>query len=222
MSASSLRVALIHATPLSIGPVAAAFADLWPEAATFNVLDDSLAPDRGRGDVPDGVMRERFAMLTRYALRCGAAGVLFTCSAFGTEIEAAREGLAVPVLKPNEAVMDAAVAHGGRVALLATFAATPGPMRDELVERATRAGQALDVVTAHVAEAFDALGDGDGETHDALVVAAARNLPAVDAIVLAQFSMARARPAVAAACPGVTVLTAPHAAVAQLRRRLSA
>jgi Asp/Glu/hydantoin racemase len=221
MNPASARVALIHATPLSMPPVASAFAEIWPEADTFNLLDDSLSRDRTRADVPARVMHERFATLTQYALHAGARGILFTCSAFASEIEAARNGLSVPILKPNEAMLEAAAAHGGRIALLATFEATIGPMRDELLARAVAAGTTLDVVTAHAAGAFAALEAGDAEMHDARIANAVRGLPDVDVVMLAQFSMARARPVVAAQRPGVAVLTAPHAAVRQLRERMT-
>src|SRR5438270_1596948 len=82
MSPSRPRIALIHATPLSLRPIAAAFSELWPEARTFNVLDDSLAPDKERGDSAPELMFRRFADLTRYAVSCGSEAILFTCSAF--------------------------------------------------------------------------------------------------------------------------------------------
>jgi len=221
MNRASARVALIHATPLSIPPVATAFAAIWPEADTFNLLDDSLSRDRTRADMAAPAMHERFAMLTRYALRSGACGILFTCSAFADEIEAARRGQAVPILKPNEAMLEAAASHGGRIALLATFEATIAPMRDELLARAASLGRSLEVVTGHVQGAFGALEAGDAQSHDASIADVARRLRGVDAIVLAQFSMARALPSVARECPAVTILTAPHAAVTQLRQRMA-
>jgi hypothetical protein len=43
-----MRIALIHAVPMAIPPVAAAFDALWPEAERLNLLDDSLSVDRQR------------------------------------------------------------------------------------------------------------------------------------------------------------------------------
>ena len=54
-----------------------------------------------------------------------------------------------------------------------------------------------------------------------LANASIERLPEVDVILLAQFSMARARDAVSALRPGTNVLTSPHAAVEQLRQRLA-
>jgi len=63
---------------------------------------------------------------------------------------------------------------------------------------------------------MQALDAGDGATHDRLIADAVGPLAGHDAVLLAQFSMARAAPAVAAAIGG-TVLTSPETAVAKLR-----
>src|SRR4051812_14581703 len=71
-SSKSPRVALIHATPVSVDPIHAAFASGWPNARTVNILDDSLADDRAlTPGLPDR-MFERFATLSRYAFDAGA------------------------------------------------------------------------------------------------------------------------------------------------------
>ena len=64
--------------------------------------------------------------------------------------------------------------------------------------------------------AMPALNRGDGAAHDALLAAAASGLAACDAIMLAQFSTARARAAVEAAT-GKPVLTSPDSAVRAMR-----
>jgi len=221
MSSSHPRIALIHATPLSLRPIAVAFSELWPEARTFNVLDDSLAPDKERGDSAPELMFKRFADLTRYAVSCGSQAILFTCSAFGAEIAAAREGYVLPILKPNEAMVDSAVLRGVHIGVVATFGPTITTIRAEL-EAAGRAVERTIRCVSEVADgAFSALEAGDEHTHDRLVAAAAERLPCVDVILLAQFSMARARTAVSSVRPDVPVLTSPHAAVDQLRQRLS-
>jgi hypothetical protein len=102
-----LRIALIHALKHSIAPIEQAFARLWPEAVLANLLDDSLSTDLAREGALSAAMTERFLTLARYAASCGADGILFTCSAFGPCIDAcARELSPMPVLKPNEAMID--------------------------------------------------------------------------------------------------------------------
>src|SRR5436309_3207210 len=64
-----------------------------------------------------------------------------------------------------------------------------------------------------------AAGAGKPEEHDALLVQAARALPPVDAIVIGQFSAARAAAAIAAV-RSEPVLTTPGSAVTKLKATL--
>ncbi len=98
------RIALIHATPLAIDPIGAAFGRLWPEARTTNLLDDSLSADLAAEGRLTDVMIDRFLTQARYVHSCGADAILFTCSAFGPAIEATAAAMPIPVLKPNEAM----------------------------------------------------------------------------------------------------------------------
>ena len=216
-----MRIALIHALRHSIAPIEDGFARLWPEAGLVNLLDDSLSADLARDGRPTQAMTERFLTLARYAARTGADGILFTCSAFGPCIEAcARELAPVPVLKPNEAmiedVLDAA-GRGGRVGLMASFAPTLASMPAEFLA----ADPAMTLQPCLAEGALAALNRGDGAAHDAAAAAAARGLTGCDVIALSQFSLARAAPAVAAAT-GKPVFTTPDSAVRKLRRLLAA
>ena len=211
-----MRIALIHALAHSVEPINTALARDWPEAQRMNLLDDSLSADlaaQGRG--LDAVMHERFARLAQYAVDCGSQAILFTCSAFGPCIEAvARQHAPLPVLKPNEAMVADAVALGGVVGLVASFAPTLASMPPEFPP-GTR------LHTALAEGALAALNGGDGARHDALVADAALRLKdqGAQVIALAQFSLARARDAVAART-GLPVLTTVDSAVRALRQRL--
>lgn len=211
-----MRLALIHALRHSPPPIEAALARLWPEARPFNLLDDSLSADLAReGSLKPG-MTARFRTLADYAVGTGARGILFTCSAFGPCIEACAEALApMPVLKPNEAMIEEAMAlvgPGGRIGLLASFAPSLDSMPAEFPPGVT-------VVPCLAEGALAALDAGDGARHDRLAAEAARRLADCDVIALGQFSLARAAEAVAAAT-GKRVLTTPDSAVRKLRRLL--
>lgn len=220
-----LRVVLIHAVPAAIAPIHQAFDRCWPEAEVHDLLDSSLSADRAAGsDVP--AMTERFVALGRYAARSrsperATAGILFTCSAFGREIEAVRRDLPIPVVKPNEAAFVEAVAIRQRVGLLVTFEPALAPLIAELHEVASLHGTSVDVAGRMVPDAMAALQRGDTEGHDALVASAAKELQGVHAIVLGQFSTARAAPRVAQAT-GLRVITTPDGAVRRLREELAA
>lgn len=196
-------------------PVEDAFLAHWPEAERINLLDDSLSPDRERDGELTEAMAARIAALAEYARRCGAHGVLYTCSAFGDAIERVQRAAPIPVLKPNEAMFHEAIAKGNRLGMLATFAPSVVSMEQELRELAP--GTTL--ITECVPQAMAALKAGDGATHDRLLAAAARKLEGCDAVMLAHFSTARARGPVQEVldCP---VLTAPGCAVLQMKSAL--
>ena len=183
----------------------------------MNLLDDSLSADLARnGRGLDAAMHERFQRLAQYAVDTGAQGILFTCSAFGPCIEAvAARHAPLPVLKPNEAMIEEAVqGQRGALGLISSFAPTLQSMPPEFP-----AG--IELVPALADGAMDALNRGDTATHDRLVVEQARVLAArgCTRIALAQFSMARARAACEAAT-GLPVLTTVDSAVRALQRRL--
>lgn len=209
------RVALIHALLQSIAPVNEEMERRWPECRRINLLDDSLSADVARSGGLAAAMTDRFVRLADYAVRAGAEGILFSCSAFGPCIEeVARRFDGLPVLKPNEAMIDEAVRAGGRIGLVATFAPTLASMGPEFPPKA-------EVRSALADGGLAALQSGDGARHDALVTAAARRLVEEEGcttIALAQFSMARAASAVATAV-GRPVLTPVASAVRALRER---
>jgi len=152
-----------------------------------------------------------------YAVTHGARAILFTCSAFGSCIErVARQHVSIPVLKPNEAMIAEAVATGRSIGLITSFAPTLVSMPPEFPKDAQPE-------CALVADAMTALNSGDMALHDRLVVDAAQRLQTEGAgvIALAQFSMARACDAVAAAT-GLPVLTTPDSAIRLLKSMLNA
>ncbi len=217
------RIALIHALAHSVAPINAALAGAWPAARRMNLLDDSLSVDVAAGAPLDAAMQRRFDALADHAVASGAAAILFTCSAFGPCIDTVAQRLApLPVLKPNEAMVDDAVATarasgrgGAPIGLVATFAPTLASMPAEFPS-------GTPLVTALADGALAALDAGDAATHDARCAAAARRLADAGCVVvaLAQFSAARAAPAVRAAT-GLPVLTTVDSAVARLRERLA-
>jgi Asp/Glu/hydantoin racemase len=215
------RIALVHATAMSIDPVKAAFAALWPEAEPVDILDSALSVDRAktRDITPD--TDARIMRLAEHGRAIGADAVLFTCSAFGPCIEAAARALPLPVLKPNEAMFEEALSHGKRIGMVATFTASVATMEAEFREEADRRHPGATIRTVLPPDARRALDSGDFDSHNAQVAEAGAALRDIDAIMLAHFSTARALVMAAAAC-AVPVLTAPEAAVRKVRRLLSA
>jgi aspartate/glutamate racemase len=210
------RIALIHALPHSVVPINTAMIRLWPN-------DLAAVEAKAPGTGLDAFMHERFQCLAQYAVDCGSDAILFTCSAFGSCIEAVQRTQKIPVLKPNEAMIEQAVTlvgergrmNGQILGLVSSFAPTLQSMPNEFSTDVN-----LEIKLAQGAMA--ALNAGDVATHDKLVVEAARDLVKRGAkvIALAQYSMAHCKPLVEAAC-GVPVLTTTDSAIEKLKRLLA-
>lgn len=179
----------------------------------MNLLDDSLSADLARDGKLTDAMTERFRSIGRYVASTGTDGILFTCSAFGPCIEAvAGERAPMPVLKPNEAMIEEAVKSGPKVGLLSSFPPT-------LVSMPREFPASIQLMPKLAEGAMAALDRGDRAEHDRLVVEASKDLRDCDVIALAQYSMAPAAEQVARVT-GRPVLTTPDSAVMKLKRML--
>ncbi len=198
-----------------------AFAADWPEARISNLLDDGLFAwvRQAGGVVPE--MHDVFRTLTRYMVSRGADGILFTCSAFRECIDTCIAEFELPILKPNDAMIEQALEAGSRIAVMATVGPTIPSISAEINEMAAARGRKVELVPYVVEGAFDALAGGDAAKHDALVAARAREIRNCDVIVLAQFTLSRAVPAVAAVS-SIPIFNSPGAAVARMRAMLKA
>ena len=209
-----MRITLIHALKHSIVPIEASFARLWPEARLMNLLDDSLSADLARDGGLTDAMTERFLKLGRYAAGTGSDAILFTCSAFGPCIEAvARAHAPMPVLKPNEAMIEQAAARRPQDRPAVDLRADAGLDAARSFRRRSSSCRSWPRARWPRSTAATA------PTHDRLVVEASKDLRDCDVIALAQYSMAPAAARVAAAT-GRPVLTTPDSAVVKLKEML--
>jgi Asp/Glu/hydantoin racemase len=218
------RIALIHALDESVAPSHEAFRQLWPEAFIFDLLDTSLAVDRAHAGRLDDRMKARFSALASYAAGTSGeggdtAGILFTCSAFGPAIDAVKSSMAITVLKPNEAALNDALDCGSRLGLVVSFEPSRASLTQELLDLAAGRGVTVNVVSVMAEGALDALKSGDGARHDTLAAKAAASLGNLDAIILGQFSLARAQEE-AARLSKRPIITAPKSAVMSLKRKV--
>ena len=211
------RIALIHAVSTAIPPIQHAFKEGWPEATLSNLLDDDLMPAYTREGGLTPHITERICALALYAARTGADGILFTCSVFPQAEDMAKQLVRVPLLKPDEAMIAAALDAGSRIGVVATNPPAAPAAAAQLAAGAAARGHEIQVLQS-VAEGAFAIGNaGDAATHDRMVVEAAERIAgSVDVICLAQVSMALAWGAVQAKVK-VPVLTSPATAVVRLK-----
>jgi len=220
------RVALIH----TVGSLVPVFGELTrelvPGVQTSDVVDEALLEEAiAAGEVPEATAR-RLERHVEQALDGGADLVVVTCSSMGGVVDELRARHGWPVVRVDEAMVDAALAAGSRIGVLATLGSTLRPTADLVRRRARELGRtegAVEIVPELVDGAFAALKSGDPETHDDAVRTALRELvPRVDAIVLAQASMARVAGQLAPAeTAGSPILASPRLGVERVAQLLA-
>ncbi|NHI15745.1 aspartate/glutamate racemase family protein [Microbacterium excoecariae] len=213
------KIAFLHTGAVVIPPVMELARELLPGVTALNLLDDRIVADLRDPSLADSVP-DRVRNLVASAQAAGADAVMLTCSSISGLAGPTAASVGIPVLRVDEAMADAAVAAGARIAVVATLPTTCGPTAALIEERAALAGERPEISSVVVEGAFEAVAGGDRETHDALVVAEIERIAAeADVVVLAQASMASAAER---ARVDVPVLTSLRLGVRRLRDHLAA
>jgi hypothetical protein len=214
-------VALVHATPAAMAPAVAAFAERFPSAGLWHLLDDRLVSDaeRAGGLVPP--LRRRMLSLIGHAVAGGADGVLLTCSMYGPVARLAAQLWDRPVAGSDEAMYERVAAERpARVAVLGSLETAVADSADRLRQVLAGDGRGTEVVGVLCPGAAAAATAGDGAALLASLRAAAGPLAGeVDLFLLGQYSLTPARAQLQAALE-VPVWSPPHVAADVLARRL--
>jgi Asp/Glu/hydantoin racemase len=210
-------IALISAVPAAIPPAEAAFADTFPAARIWNLLDDRLLVEADERGGVTGELAERMSRLIRHAVAEGADGILLTCSIYGAVAHSLAAEIGVPIFAPDDAAFATAVTGGYKSILVISPA--PGPLADSVDRLATAAGAAgieLSIVGAVAEGAAAAARKGDlAELTAALHRAFSSNDATIDAILLGQYSISPAASALAE-MTGLPVLAGPERAASAM------
>ncbi|MFJ6894890.1 aspartate/glutamate racemase family protein [Streptomyces hokutonensis] len=184
-------LALLHTSPAHV-PVFDALRDEDHEGLELRHYVDEELLARARREGPEAVT-DAVRDALEEAVAEGARAVLCTCSTIGAVAESAGAGVGVPVLRGDRPMAAAAVAAGARVVVAATLESTLGPTAALIEEEGRRIGRAVEVRTLLVEGAWAHFEAGDIEGCARLVADAVDAVRDVDAIVLAQGSMAGAQ-----------------------------
>jgi Asp/Glu/hydantoin racemase len=162
------------------------------EAVQLNFMD---AHHKGES-CPPQVNIDLFAEYAEQLVKLhGVDAIMISCSTMNRAAGAVRrtmEKYGVPVVQIDEAMMEEAVNHGGKILIVATHGPTVDNTRALLEETAQRLGKEISFAGATVEEAFDLLGAGDIEGHNKVIAQAIRESTQrekIDIVVLAQLSM---------------------------------
>jgi Asp/Glu/hydantoin racemase len=211
------RVVLVH-TVAGLVPIFQELAKGLPgDVKISNIVDESLLEDAITAGGLTPSVKRRVVDHILSAADSGAVAVLATCSSIGPAVESASHLVGVPVLRIDEPMATAAIESGKRIGVLATVASTLNPTVDLLRRCAQGLEKDVEVVPALKDGAFTAMRSGDGARHDEIIREALMELAVeVDAIVLAQASMARAVATLEPGALSAPVFSSPSSGMARL------
>lgn len=215
---------LIHTVPGLIPVLEPLVRENLAAWRVFNIVDESLLKTTiAAGQLTRPTMR-RLLQHVWSAADAGADAIMVTCSSLGHAVEAARPFCTVPLARIDQGMAEEAVAHGGRIGVLATLPTTLEPTTDLIRATAERMGAGNRSIVSHLCEgAFDRLAAGTPDEHDAMVADGFRTLARqADVIVLAQASMTRALTGIQLGTDAPQVLSSPEPGVRHLRDLVAA
>jgi len=194
---SGKKLGIIHAALITTRAVQKFIDETIPEVEIVPWVDDTIQNTNFRsrpGEIPPG----NFAKFVQGALSQQAYGVdliLLACSTFNQAVEYGQPMLTTPLLQIDRPMMDLAVQDGCRIGLLATVPTTV-PASERLLRLAgAEARKTIEIKTRLCTEAFQLIKAGHPEKHNEILLEEIDRLSGeVDAIVLAQVSMAALEP----------------------------
>ena len=181
------------------------------------LYDDFLATDPAMTGEFSETNHNRLRLDMQAQALTGADIIVVSCSTLSPSVRRLRGEFSVPVVAIDDAMVEAAVAMGSRIGLIATANSTVEPSSSALRAAAADAGREIDLRVICREEAIRALKAGDQATHDRMVLEMADEMRDRDVLVLAQASMAHMEQPVSART-GLPTLSSPRRCVEQVRQ----
>ena len=216
------KVGMIHTVEKLIPMWEELAEEMMPGTEIIHLVDEGLLKEIVAGGELTEERVSRLASLASAAEASGAEAVMLTCSTIGPAVDTAKDSLEVPFLKVDEAMADRAVQLGPRIGVIATLHTTLIPTSDLVRTRGTAQGREVQIETVLCQGAFEALGAGDTDTHDRIVIENLKELMnRVDVVVLAQATMARVADLISEEEKIVPILSSPRLGLDRLRSVLA-
>ena len=162
----------------------------------YNIVDDSILPRIiADGGLSSGIISTVYQHICS-AEKMGSDLILVTCSSISEVVDIVSPLVSVPVIKIDDAMTDDAVKIADTLGVVATIETTLNPTINQLRKKMAIAEKEIKIVPLLCSDAYKALiNENNPEKHDLLLYKAIEEIiERVDAIVLAQASMARLLP----------------------------
>jgi Asp/Glu/hydantoin racemase len=164
----------------------------FPEAKLTHISDESLIQRALEAEGLTPAIEKRLLENILAAEEAGADFIQVTCSSMTPVVIRFKEKVKVPLLSIDEPVAKMMVQKYQKVGVIATAISTLNPSTQLVKDMAAAEGKSTEVVSRFCEGAYDAFFAGNMENHDEIVIKNLKELmDEVDAILLAQVSMAR-------------------------------
>jgi len=188
------KVALLHSVFVMVEPLIDLFKEHLPDVKVVNIVDDSILPEVMENGGPTPNVVKRVCRYVTTAEEIGCDLLISVCTTMADIMDLASKLVKMPILKIDEPMVDKALEMTERLLLVATFEPTLEPSSRFIQKRANELGKDVSIKKVHCKGAFEAMLDGDKETHDRIVVDSIKGAERdFKAVILAQGSMAPLR-----------------------------
>ena len=165
-------------------------------ATIYNIVDDSILPRiLNNGSLSPEIVSTVYQHISS-AEKMGSDIILVTCSSISEVVDIVSPLVSVPVIKIDDAMTDEAVKIADTLGVVATIETTLNPTINQIRKKMAILEKEIKIVPLLCSDAYQALiSENNPEKHDLLLYEAIKEIiEDIDAIVLAQASMARLLP----------------------------
>lgn len=204
-------IGFLHTSPVHTTTFERLVAEIDGAVETVTIVMESLLDDARAHGRDSDLVRAGIDDALDQLVASGVGTIVCTCSTIAGQAEIEGAARSINVMRVDRPMVEAAVAFGHRIAVLAALESAVGPTTGLLAEVSASCGVDVEV-TVHLCDgAWGCFERGDLDGYIAIVVAecqvAARSS---DVIVLAQASMA---PAAELCAIDVPIISSPRSAV---------
>lgn len=216
-----IKVAVIYTatTPELIDLVEKELKRSIPEAQLLTYQDETILAEVRQADYVTSVAAARLVTLFMEAVKAGADVIYNCCSSVGEVADSMGEFgrfCGVPVVRIDEEMCRDAARRARRIGVMATVTTTLEPTKRTILRTASEIGRQVELVDVLIEGAF---GRNREQMSDLMAKKAVEVGDKVDALLLAQGSMACCEAAVAAAV-GLPVFSSPRYGALAVRHAL--
>lgn len=205
-------IVFVHTSPVHVATFEQLVRGEAPEMTTKHVVVEQLLSDAQTTSTDDPDLVERIHLAMTDAACDGATVVVCTCSTIGGAAERVSSRDRFRAMRVDRPMADLAVTSGARLLIVAALESTLAPTARLLQESADALGRNVEIRSLLVRDAWTHFERGDRDAYVRTIADAVRKaVDSIDAVVLAQASMANASELLADL--GVPVLSSPRLGV---------